>query len=207
MHLFNFHHHTSYPWGIYNLELGAAPPARPFSIGLHPMNQYANWKDAFNEVQILSKNPHCIAIGECGLDRRSEVSTLVQEEVFSQHIQLAGSLKKPVVIHCVGMHALLLKYQKQSAVPLIVHGFNNKAQTGKMLLDAGLYISFGSNLLSSVSLQSFAREVPMERMFLETDDSSTPIQSLYEILGTIKNQSIAAVQNQMLKNLQTITNL
>lgn len=207
MYLFNFHHHTSYKWGITNLEMGTPLPPGPFSVGLHPMQLDSNWQVSFQQVEELAKSPQCIAIGECGFDRRSLSNTFLQSEVFLKHIQLANLVRKPIIIHCVKMHDLLIKYRKESSVPLILHGFNNKAQTGKMLLDAGFYISFGISLLHNVSLQAFALEVPIERIFLETDDSTVPIQRLYSTLSTLKELSISAVQTQMLKNLQTITDI
>ena len=187
--------------------MGTPLPPGPFSVGLHPMQLDSNWQVSFQQVEELAKSPQCIAIGECGFDRRSLSSTFLQSEVFLKHIQLANLVRKPIIIHCVKMHDLLIKYRKESSVPLILHGFNNKAQTGKMLLDAGFYISFGISLLHNVSLQAFALEVPIERIFLETDDSTVPIQSLYSTLSTLKELSISAVQTQMLKNLQTITDI
>ena len=203
MTFLDFHHHKPDQIGIYNLNLTEEIPAGKFSIGIHPKDISENWKADFEKIKSISLSENCLAIGECGLDGLISIDENLQKEVFESHISWAEEIKKPIIIHCVRRFSQLLHY-KTAKVPLIIHGFNKKENIAKELLDAGFYLSFGNAALDNLSLQNIIKNIPIQRLFLETDDSDFEIIKLYERVSEIKSISVESLNHQMWENLNHI---
>ncbi|MDO5616220.1 MAG: TatD family hydrolase [Cruoricaptor ignavus] len=201
MIFFDFHHHKNYENGIYNLDFQENATEIPFSAGIHPKDISENFVDDFERVKVLSQNPQCWAIGECGLDGLINIPQSLQEEIFLQHILWANEIRKPIIIHCVRRFSELLKFKKKANVPMAIHGFNKKKTIADELLHAGFYLSFGKAVLQNVSLQNLLKEIPLEKIFLETDDANFPIADLYLKVSEIKGITIEYLQEQILENL------
>ena len=152
----------------------------------------------------MSQHPNCLAIGECGLDGLVSVDENLQEQIFEQQILWANEIQKPVIVHCVRRFSQLLRFQKIAKVPLIVHGFNKKKETAEELLSKGFYLSFGKALLYNLSLQETARDIPLDRIFLETDTAEEPIDEVYLKLAEIKEMPIEALKTEIYKNVQQV---
>jgi TatD DNase family protein len=189
MQYINIHtHHPPQPneWAIQNLynnfervhELGN------YSIGLHPWHITENWKDEFAIIQQLSTHAHIKAIGECGLDKLADTDFALQQEVFAQQIALANDVNKPLIIHCVKAYDEALQQLKHCKVPVIFHGFNKSEQLANQILKAGHYISFGKALLHEHMQQAVA-SLPLQKLFLETDDAALSIQAIYEAAAKV----------------------
>ena len=205
MQLFDFHHHhRDVRYGIYNPMLNESAPPGFFSRGIHPKDISDEWSIIFEKIKEESRQPNCIALGECGLDRLISVPMDIQEKVFSAHVLWAGEIKKPVIIHCVRSFAELLPFRKKTDVPMIVHGFSKKRQTAEMLLSHGFHLSFGKAVLGCVSLQDIIKDIPAERFFLETDDSDVKIGDIYAKVAEIRQISVENLHHQILENLENI---
>lgn len=207
MNFFDFHHHKAIANGIYNLCFEEKIPDFPFSIGIHPKDIDAQWLQRFRIVEQYALDKNYFAIGECGLDALVSVDSRLQEEVFQRHILLANAIRKPLIIHCVRLHAQLLKFRKMAQIPMVVHGFNKKAAIGNALLDHRFYLSFGKAVLQNVSLQNFVKDCPLNQMFLETDDADFDIKHLYEIVAILKGISVEQLHLCIMDNLERIRNL
>ena len=204
MFFFDFHHHKKYPNGIYNLKLKESFTSAPFSVGLHPKDITENYTTDFNWVKHASQHKNCFALGECGLDGLVEVEKKLQEIIFVNHIAWANEIKKPVVVHCARRFPELFKFKKKASVPLIVHGFNKKKTIAADLLEAGFYLSFGKAVLHNVSLQQTVKDFPLDKVFLETDDTVFNLQELYHKVSELKNISVENLETQILENLERI---
>lgn len=202
MKLFDFHHHSLGNTGIYNLEYYEEPPDHPFSVGLHPMKLTSSFQDDFQWVKEIAKHPFCWAIGECGLDSRT--NSPYEKEVFQMHIALANSISKPVIIHCVRKHHELLSYNKKAQTPWIIHGFNRKPSIADPLISKGIRLSFGKPLLSNLSLQTLFRDLSYDQFFLETDSHDVDIEEIYEKAAEIKGVSTEQIKEQVTINLEAI---
>lgn len=208
MKFFDFHHHHSKnEYGIYNLELGEVPPNNWFSVGIHPAKISEDLEDQFSVLKEISKNKKCVAIGECGLDGLIEVDEKLQEEVFIRQIEWANKIEKPLIIHCVRRFPKLISLCKIAKVPLIIHGFNKNRTVGEELLKNQFYLSFGKSLLENVNLQNFLREIPLDQIFLETDNADFEIEKLYRKAAQIKNISEENLIETIRKNLKIFKNI
>ena len=205
MNLFNFHHHTlGNFYGIYNLELGENVPESYFSVGIHPKKIDENWEKHFEAFKKISLQDNCLAIGECGLDALIDIDANLQKTVFERQILWANEIQKPVIIHCVKWFQELIPFQKLAEVPLIIHGFNKKKSVTDEMLKHGFFLSFGKSVLYNLSLQSILKEIPIDKIFLETDDTDFDIAELYQKVSEIKEISLEELQKKISENLQSI---
>lgn len=205
MNLFNFHHHTLVNfYGIYNLELGENVPESYFSVGIHPKKIDENWEKNFEAFKKISLQDNCLAIGECGLDALIDIDANLQKTVFERQVLWANEIQKPVIIHCVKWFQELIPFQKLAEVPLIIHGFNKKKSVADEMLKHGFFLSFGKSVLYNLSLQSILKEIPIDKIFLETDDTDFDIAELYQKVSEIKEISLEELQKKISENLQSI---
>lgn len=203
MEFLDFHHHKPDHTGIYNLNLNEELLHGKFSAGLHPKDITENWKKDFDSIKKISLSENCLAIGECGLDGLIDVDEKLQNEIFQAHINWAEEIKKPIIIHCVRRFSQILHY-KTAKVPLIIHGFNKKDNIAQELLDTGFYLSFGKAALDHLSLQNIIKNIPIRRLFLETDDSDFEIIKLYKKVSELRSISLENLKDQMWENLNNI---
>ncbi len=185
----------------YPREFDAAIPH--YSIGIHPWYLDANFLDEDLSI-IESKLPleNCLAIGECGLDKRIAIPLSLQTEVFEKQLLLAQQYAKPVILHCVAafQELIAIKNQLKITVPMIVHGFSKNEIIAKQLVDAGFYLSFGKYLLRNPELEPVFKTIPNERFFLETDTIEEGIREVYAIAAKIRTIEADILQQQIQKN-------
>lgn len=202
MIFFNFHHHNpQIPYGIYNSTPEEKIPGHYFSVGIHPQNIHEQWENDLENLKIISQNPKCLAIGECGLDALVNIDENLQKKVFEAQILWANQIQKPIIIHCVKRFQELIPFQKIAKVPMIIHGFNKKKAIADEMLKHGFYLSFGKSVLHNLSLQTSLKEIPLEKIFLETDDADFDIAELHQKVAEIKEISVEEVQKVITKNL------
>lgn len=157
------------------IEMGKRyPQVIPF-IGLHPWyagRAVSGWE---NRLAAHLQATGC-GIGEAGLDRSCKVDRQLQAKVFMQQLDLAVSLGRPLVIHCVRCWGQLIDLLSgpltSGAMPLLmVHSFNGSLEVMQRLINLGCYLSFSAKILhppdSKISRAFMA--TPMERLLLETD--------------------------------------
>ncbi|MTH16829.1 TatD family hydrolase [Flavobacterium sp. LC2016-01] len=212
MDFFNFHtHQFTNQSGIlelvnqYPLEFDESIPF--YSIGIHPWHIKENQIDA--ELKIIEEKlqtENCLAIGECGLDKRIEVPLNLQIEVFEKQLALAEKYKKPVVIHCVAAFQEVIEIKKKLkiSVPMIIHGYSKNNQLAEQLIAAGFYISFGKYLLKNPDLKTVFQKVPNDRFFLETDTIEEDIQQVYDLASEYKNITIKELQYIISSNYKRV---
>lgn len=212
MEYFNLHTHqftnqeavfelvNQYPW-----EFNAAVSL--YSIGIHPWyiktDRIASDLKTIEEKLVLDS---CLAIGECGLDKRIEIPLDLQTKVFEQQLVLAQKYNKPVIIHCVAAFQELIEIKNKlnSTVPIVIHGFSKNEQLATQLLNNGFYLSFGKYLIKNPELESVFKAVPNGRFFLETDTSEQTIQEVYALVAKYKNISIAELQVIIATNFNSV---
>jgi TatD DNase family protein len=189
----------------YPLEFDASIPN--YSVGIHPL--FINENRLTSDLQIINEKlalPECLALGECGLDKRSDTSFEVQEIVLEKQFIFAEKHQKPIVIHCVAAFQELIAIKKKLkiTVPIIIHGFSKKEELAKQLIDNGFYISFGKNLLRNPELESVFKSIPNNRFLLETDAIAEGIQEVYVLAAKYKNIELGQLQEIINKNCKTI---
>ncbi|MFV5701205.1 TatD family hydrolase [Flavobacterium sp. XS2P12] len=212
MKFFNLHTHkftnqpdvlelvNQYPW-----EFDARIPF--YSIGIHPWFIVEERLESdFAIIESKLQEPSCLALGECGLDKRIEVPMELQQLVFEKQLLLAQKYQKPVVIHCVAAFQELIEITKKLniTVPILIHGFSKSEQLAKQLLENGFYISFGKYLLLNAELETVFKSMPNDRFFLETDTAEESLATVYALAAKYKGISVEEIQKQVNSNFDTI---
>ena len=88
---------------------------------------------------------------------------------------------------------------------MIVHGFNNKSQIAEQLLKHGFYLSLGAALLKADSNASkILPKIPLNQLFLETDDNNCTIQRIFTEASQILALPVTILQEKMRENFKKI---
>jgi len=179
-----------------------------FSCGLHPWD-VETFDFEVVKMQLVEKiaGKQIIAIGEIGLDKAVACNFVLQKNVFTKQLKLAQQFSKPVIIHCVKAYSEILEIIKQEkiTVPLIFHQFMANFETYKQLLKYNSYFSFGKNLfLEKAKIFSYFDEIPISRIFFETDDSEILVEKVYLKASEMLNLDIEILKTQIVTNFDTI---
>ncbi len=146
------------------------------SVGTHPHNADEELDVTAEELVRLSRHPKVVAIGEAGLDYfYDKAPREAQAQGLRTHIAAARETKLPLVIHARSadedMAAILTDETGKGAFPFILHCFSSGAELARIGVELGGYVSFSGILTfkNSAELRDIARDVPRERLLVETD--------------------------------------
>ena len=197
-------------WRLKNILLGREDLLidHPVSAGWHPWHiNNVSLTEIESKLQHLADKKNVYAIGECGLDRTIKAPILFQLEVFKIHISVAAKIGKPIVMHCVKAYSDLLELLKKEKIniPIILHGFNGNDHQVEQLKQYNIYFSYGESILKdSGKLITSLRLSPLNRLFLETDESALSIEKIYIRAAEIKNIAIDALKKQLYLNFENV---
>lgn len=178
-----------------------------YSIGIHPWYiKEDRLEDDLKIIEEKLQTKNCLALGECGLDKRVEIPLELQIQVFEKQLALAEKYRKPVVIHCVAafQEIIAIKKRMKISVPMIIHGFSKNSQVAEQLIAAGFYISFGKYLLQNPSLKEVFQKIPNDRFFLETDTIDESIQQVYNLAAAYKSSTVKELQEIIARNYERV---
>jgi TatD DNase family protein len=143
------------------------------AVGRHP-NAARGFDGAdLAELRALSAHGRCVAIGETGIDLYRLGAPLAdQQRAFAAQIALAREMGKPLVIHSRAAEEETLAQLAAEAegLSVIMHCFSMPARLAECL-QRGYEISFAGNVTypSAADLAEAARQVPQDRLLIETD--------------------------------------
>lgn len=161
------------------LKLAQDHPNLYASVGVHP--DYEDTPEPTLEflVETALKHSKIVAIGETGLDYyrmgdRSYESMEWQRERFRTHIRASIETKKPLIIHTRSASDDTIKILKEEGAQQIggvMHCFTESYEVAKAAMEMGFFISFSGivTFKSAKELQETCKQVPLERMLIETD--------------------------------------
>ena len=144
-------------------------------LGIHPHNAKDIDKSTYPILRNLIQHDKVSALGEIGLDFFRNLSPQkVQIKRFRELIALARELKLPIVVHDRNAHQetlSILKEEKAFEVGGVIHCFSGDYKMASECLDMGFYISIPGTITfkNATSLQEIVRNIPLERILLETD--------------------------------------
>jgi TatD DNase family protein len=163
---------------IQSVEIANRFPIVVAAVGIQPNSaaeaQPGDWDEI---VRLAETEPRVAAIGETGLDRYWDRAPFpLQEDYFARHIELARRLGKPFSIHCREAEADVVRmlradFDKHGPIRAVMHSFTGDLATARACLEMGLHISFAGMLTypNAQNLRDVAKEVPLERLLVETD--------------------------------------
>jgi len=195
------------------------------SVGVHPNSSMQEEVSRETLVE-LALNEQVIAIGETGLDYfRSKGDLEWQRERFRTHIRAAKSVNKPLIIHNrnVGEDITrILKEEGAEEVGGVMHCFVENWETAQKAMEMNFYISFSGivTFKNAKEVQKVAKQVPLERMLVETDSPYlTPVpyrgkpnqpgytRYVAEFIAKLKGISFEQVAEQTSANFFSLFNI
>jgi TatD DNase family protein len=144
------------------------------SMGIHPLHKQELLTDLC-ELSQLASHSQVVAIGETGLDYHYQPDNKAsQQDSFRQHIAVAIEQAKPLIVHTRAAKQdtlAALKTEGKGQVKGVMHCFTEDWDMARQALDLGFYISFSGivTFKDATDLQAVAKQVPLDRMLVETD--------------------------------------
>lgn len=141
------------------------------ALGIHPHQAGDEHATRLDELRALLEDERAVAVGETGLDfYRDYAPRDRQRDLFERHLALAADLGKAVVIHTRAAATETADVLAGFDGTVILHCFSGP-ELLPAALDRGYYVSFAGNLTypRAEELRAVAREVPADRLLVETD--------------------------------------
>jgi TatD DNase family protein len=147
------------------------------TIGVHPHHAAEAAIPAPETLAELTRHPKVIGIGESGLDYFYDRAPRdVQAENFRAHIRGARLAGLPLAIHARDADADIARILQEERddggdFAFLLHCFSSSRALAETALEMGGYVSFSGMLTfpRSNELREIARDVPAERLLVETD--------------------------------------
>ena len=144
------------------------------AVGIHPHEAAGIDGGTYEALRQLARQEKVVAIGEIGLDFfYNHAPREVQLRRFGEQLDLAGSLDLPVIVHDREAHAetLAMLEARRGRLQGVLHCFSGDAAMARRCLALGFYLSVAGPVTfpKAAQLREVAREVPPERLLIETD--------------------------------------
>ncbi|CUS48951.1 MAG: TatD family hydrolase [Idiomarinaceae bacterium HL-53] len=145
-----------------------------FSCGVHPLYMKEGRLEP-SRLREYAQDSRVVAIGETGLDYYYDKEYHAkQQESFTQHIELACELKKPLVIHTRDARADTISMLREGHAERcsgVLHCFTESLEMAKQALELGFYISISgiATFRNAEELRDVIRALPLDRLLIETD--------------------------------------
>ena len=186
------------------------------SVGIHPNTPSNNLVDV-QTLSTLADDPCVIAIGETGLDYfRSQGDLSWQHQRFRTHIHTAKEIGKPLIVHSrEAAQDTLRILREERATTGVMHCFVDDWDTAQQAMDMGFYISFSGivTFKNAKALQAVAKQVPLERMLVETDSpylapvpyrgkTNQPayVRHVAEFIANLRGESLETIASKTTEN-------
>jgi len=146
------------------------------TAGVHPHHARECDPATIPALRALARDPHVVAIGECGLDFNRNYSPRPdQEKWFVAQLGLAIELRRPLFLHsrdAFPRFSDLLRSYKDKLGKAVAHCFTGGREELHAYLELGLYIGITGWICDErrgAHLAALVREIPADRLLLETD--------------------------------------
>ncbi|PHM37210.1 TatD family hydrolase [Xenorhabdus innexi] len=190
------------------------------AFGLHPLyiNEHHDIHLNDLEQKLKEKLPHCVAIGEIGLDLyMAEPQFERQKSVLAVQLKLAKKYELPVMLHSRKSHDQLAAMLRKYHVPRsgVIHGFAGSLSQAQSFVRLGFYIGVGGTITyerAKKTRDTIAR-LPLSALVLETDAPDMPlagfqgqpnrperIAQVFSVLCELRPESPDEISRQIYQN-------
>ncbi len=185
-----------------SLDLANSFESVYFGVGVHPENARNYDLNVEKLIENVAKNEKCVAVGEIGLDYHYDgYDKNAQINAFVSQLNLANKLRLPVSIHSrdatKDMVDLLCQNKSLLSFGGVMHCYSGSIETAKILLDLGIYFSFGGTVTfkNARQVKEVAEYLPTDRILTETD---SPYLAPHPYRGTVNGpKNIPLILNEL----------
>lgn len=146
------------------------------TAGIHPHQAKTFNRQSLDRIRKLAQRPQVKALGETGLDFNRNYSPPDQQiSSFEAQLELACELQLPVYLHQRDAHQAfyeILKTYRSALSDAVIHCFTGDSDELEAYLELDLHIGITGWICDErrgLHLQELVKEVPAERLMLETD--------------------------------------
>ena len=141
------------------------------TCGVHPHESEKIQKGYLYELESFTQHPKVVAVGEMGLDYYYDFSDRkIQQRIYQEQLEMTKSLDLPAIVHCRESDADILEGIKNSGLQKgVIHCFASDLDFAHNILETGFNISFTGMITFIKELEEVVKEVPLEKMMVETD--------------------------------------
>lgn len=185
------------------------------TYGLHPW-----YADQYKPEDMTDYLQSCPIIGEIGMDTVwCDVDPGIQRRIFRLQMDIAQERGCPVVLHTKGQEKEIAKIIADYTVPVIVHWYSSDEDL-ELYLRRDCYFTVGPDFRKNPAVRQVIREVPLNRLFVESDGISAvewavgkaimpgELPSLLldgmKFISGLKTVELSTVQKEMENNLKRL---
>lgn len=144
------------------------------TVGIHPEYASSVTDEDLSVIDKLAEEEKVVAVGEIGLDYHyGDENKEKQKEVFVKQIKIAKKHNLPICIHTRSAkedtYQILKENINSIVLPSVMHCFSEDKEYMEKFLDLGFYISFAGNITFKKSDRSFLKNIPLNKILVETD--------------------------------------
>lgn len=158
---------------IQGVELSSKHEKVFTTVGIYPEYSLETTEEDLKKLEELAKNEKVVAIGEIGLDYHYDYDKESQKKLFIKQLEIADRLGLPFCIHCRDSASDVYEILSQNKHLIRNSGLMHCYSEGKdwfdKFLGLGLYLSFSGNITYKKRDRSFLRDIPLDRILVETD--------------------------------------
>jgi TatD DNase family protein len=211
------------------IELAKKYPAIFATIGIHPNDLTASWKEDFKQLQNLMKQKEInriVGVGETGLDRHYPDTNLPrQKDAFKAHIELALEYDVGLVVHTRDARDETLRSLEEYKGQIkkgIIHCFSEDQAFANQVIEWDFKIGIGGTITypKNLYLRDIVSDVSLDNMVLETDAPFLPpqiirgkqnhplyIETIARYIAELRGESFDLISQVTTKNAIFVFNL
>ncbi|NMT63989.1 TatD family hydrolase [Marinobacter orientalis] len=193
-----------------------------YCLGIHPWYVAEHNDDDLSALlaALVDHPGHCVALGECGLDRlKGDLKD--QYPWFEAQVDIATQTHFPLVIHSVKTHDEVYEVlrRKRFRGRVLVHGFSGSYQQASKLIDLGCFIGVGGVITHprARKTRDTISRLPVDALVLETDapdmapegvpqgdNSPACLALIFNALAELRNAGREDLAHSLLGNVQRL---
>jgi len=201
------------------------------AVGIHPQQTDSENQDSpekqLEKLTILANQKEVVAIGECGLDfspappGEKERPKDVQQILFEGQIKIAQKLNLPILVHSREAFLQTIEtLEKFKNLRGIFHCYSGGKKGIIKVEELGFLFGIAGNLTYDEGLQNVFRQIPLEKIVLETDcpflaplpfrgqrNEPSYLKHIAKALAKIKNISFEKTAEITTKNVEMLFNI
>lgn len=174
-----------------------------WGAGVHPEHTSEPSQEAAALRAYVKKHPPDF-VGEAGLDARLEATFPKEDQqaLFLAHIDIAESLRRPLVVHSVRRHARVLELLEGRNVRGMIHGFIGSAETAGQFFARGWHLSAGKRAIRSPKTQQAFTSAPLDMILLESDEpgEESELPAIVDWLSVVRGESAKSITDASHRN-------
>ena len=188
------------------------------SLGLYPTHaSKLSDEELEKELEFIKSNKDkIIAIGEVGLDFKSEDDYSKQKAAFLKLIEMSEKIDKPLIIHSRQAEKEVVEMLESTKLKKInFHCFMGSFKLVKKIIDKGWCLSIPPIILRSLHFQGVVNLAPLTNLLTETDspflspppklrNEPSNVKLVVQKISELKNTNFEEIKKNIFYNFQEI---